>query len=287
MSSSHSFRQYYEREFGGGKFICKLCQKVLRGQSNMSAHVAKHFADRKKMREERYLVHRSAKVSRPITNDEQNIILWRCKKGIAFSAIDDDDFRNIAAHPEAVHSRQLMSTLQKEMSTQIMEKSFEEWEGCVLSICIDGGTIIHNKWIAIVGYGSSGSSIKYDLLDLLLMEESCTIENVVKNILMLQSKLATVNARICSACSDNALNMSGCFNNTIKGLSSHGIKDIIGISCSCHTGQLVLEDLAREDKNFAIIVNGLNEFTSLLSHKPKSFIEESNLTGYPPLIQKQ
>lgn len=279
---------YYRIDPGREDYICTVCSKIIKGAGNACVHVKKHKKeeDLKNFMNPSQFFHTTTSGKKvPINPNTVDIIRWRCKKAVSFRAIDDDDFRTIAKYPEAVCDRKTMASFQKEISAQILQKSVERLHDHVISICIDGGTVLHTKWIAVASLSNSGSNIRFQLLDIISIDISCTIENIIQKVTELKEKLAKQNAIICAACTDNASNFAGCFNNSIKN-SEHFIKDIVRVSCACHTGQLMLADLYEQDDIYCQIVNSLSEFSIGLCHKTLSAIQAKGLTGYPP-VQKQ
>ena len=252
-------------------------------QSNTIVHVKKHFPKKAVTEDETDFFHKTDKGCRRITEFEVNLIEWKSKKAIPWNAIDDDNFRKLVSKPTSVPCRQTLTTLQKELSDQMSEKAYSEWAGQVISICLDGGTILHNKWIAVNGFGTGGAGVRFNLIDIIVMKDSCSIDNIIQEIIKIRQKLSETGTIICAASTDNAFNMIGCFNNTIKNRNTKYIKDILGLSCSCHTGQLVLSDLSKSDGTYSKIIDELKKFHSDVNSIDVKDMIKANLPGYPTI----
>lgn len=283
-------RDYYSRvRPSSEEYICTICKKILRGAGNMCQHVKKHETELKQREfsNSSLYYHVTAGGKKiPIQTSTVDIINWRCKKAIPYRAIDDDDFRKIVKYPEAVLDRKTMAIYQKDISNQMLQKTFDDISQQVVSISLDGGTVLHTKWIVIASLSTSGEEIRFKLLDAIAMEDSCTTANIIKKIEELQTKLRSSYSIIIAACTDNASNFAGCFNNSIKNSSLY-IKSIVRVSCACHTGQLMLVDLAEQDSDYNKIIKSLSEFSIGLCHKSARALESAKLSGYPPSIQPQ
>ena len=268
-------------------YICTICQHKLKGAGNISRHVKKHIQDaafpKKEMGKSPFF-HKTPTEQKPIDQNTVDILNFKVKSGISFKMISDPTFKKVAAHPEAIACRQTMSIYQKEIGQQMLEQSYAQLHDKIISIALDGGTVIHSKWIAVVGFCHNEGKIGLKLLDIILMNESCTTENIIQKIKNLNQTLSTKNAKIVAACSDNGSNFEGCFNNSIKN-SSLFIREIIRVSCACHTGQLAIVDLCKVDEDVKNVIDSLNEFSSL-RYKATAKIKAAGLTGYPP-IQNQ
>ena len=268
-------------------YVCSTCTKVFKYKTNAIRHVSeKHITNYKdeppvdQKTEQLYTYKTQTGITKTITKSTQEILEWKNKYGVSMRAVCNPFFKKIVKDPDAVHCRELMTTMQASIAAQVLERNSVFFKNTVISIIMDGGTVIHTKWIAVLGYSKNETR----LLDLWIVEESCTIQNIVSQIKNLQSNLSSLKIKIVGACTDNGANMRGCFNNTIgKNVSSFYITDILRVSCACHSMQLIIEDFLEEDNDFKKLVAMLSEFPKKLSHLTEKRIRDLGLTGYPPV----
>ena len=276
-----------------GKFACKHCDSVFVKQSNASRHVQEvHFkksqplSDDKIMKNKntnRYTYQTESGIVKPISEGTLKILKWKNEFGISMRAISNKSFKEIVSEPKDVHCRALMHTIQTSIASQMLEQNLTFFKDKVISIILDGGTVIHAKWIAVVGK----TDIATKLLDLWIMEEDCTIRNITGKIQQIYDKLLKQRTLIVGACTDNGPNFRGCFYNTVGSNTNDSIKTILRVSCACHSSQLIIKDFLSSDSNFSSLVSTLSEFPNKLSHLTKKKIDELGLTGYPPVMPQR
>ena len=279
-------RNHYKLVLDKG-YVCTICSRVFRFEANVCRHVREmHMkiendeAHQEQKGEHLFTYKTQEGTQKIIPKSTQEVLEWKNKYGISMRAICNPAFKKIIKDPEAVHCRELMTKMQASIATQMLEKNFCFFKNNVISIIMDGGTIIHSKWIAALGYFNKETR----LLDLWIFEESCTIKNIVSQIKNLQAKVSSYRMKIVGACTDNGANMRGCFYNTIgNNLSPFCIKDILRVSCACHSMQLIIDDFLERDDDFKKLVSMLSDFPKKLSHLTEQKIKDLGLTGYPPV----
>ena len=157
---------------------------------------------------------------------------------------------------------------------------------------MDGGTVIHFKWIALGYLSQTAYGIRYQVLDVELFEKRCTTENLHDSLSKIVDDLKKYKCTIVGACTDNASNFVKVFmtneDDDDQELSDFDITPlgIIRVSCCCHTIQLALKDLYDYDEYFRELTDILKMIPHKLKYMSRHNIEELGLTSYPP-IQSQ
>ena len=286
---------YYS--LGENKFGCRLCPTICTGQPNASRHAAKHLQQEAEMQDpetpkdplKEKFFHETPKGERYQIDDATvEILKWKNKYGISMSSICNISFKAFIKNPAAVRGKELMKVFQTDMATQIMQANKKACYDSVVSLIIDGGTVIQTKWLAIVKFGSSDEGLSFGLLDVIMGVQHATSDYIKDEIKQIAANLEKQNTLIISVCTDNARNLVSSFFNTAANSknSKNCIENIIRISCACHSGQLIIADFLKYSPEFKVLVDLLKEIPQKICHKTKEEIKALQLSGYPP-VQKQ
>ena len=295
------------RELDDGQFMCKICGKVIKYQTNTIRHVHKHS--------ENFGIPLSSfkYKGNNIFLATEKILLWKARYGISMNSIEDPIFKNFFQQG-VIWSDKTNQEIMNSMCDQIIERNFAKTREKTIALIMDGGTILHTKWIAIGFMYKTINEIKYNILDCKIFEKKCTAKNIKDFISEISNKIERdYRGKIVAACTDNAANFVKVFlqnddseNNNIENDDSgnNNIENddleiynaeeeeedgdfipmnIIRLSCACHTIQLVLKDLYDNDIFYRNLTNTMKIIPARISRLKRSQIEELGIKSFPPL----
>lgn len=171
------------------------------------------------------------------------------------------------------------------MSKQIIEKNYKQASHKKISLIMDGGTVLRQKWLAIGFLYRTSFGIKFNVLDVDVFDNA-TSKSIKLKISMISKKIKKeYKGSVVGICTDNAANFCKVFTDN-ENDTDYVPLGILRVSCLCHTVQLCLKDLYNEDKfyqNFVELVKIIPSKISCLSMKK---IQSLGISSFPP-IQSQ
>ena len=277
---------YYTEE--GGLFRCLFCDSSFSSQSNVCKHLTTVHKQMVKEKPKEFTVienqfyHCIDREKSLIDPESVKIIKWKCNHNIPMNAICNDDFRSLVKRPDAVRSRELMTTYQIEIANQMVEKNMKLLKNSYVTLIIDGATIMRQKWLAFCFFAAKNWNYRAHILDVVNFDEAMTKENLTQIIFEIKSKLEENHVHVVGACTDNAKNFVSCFTSTVNESDRDTRLDsMIWVSCACHTAQLILVDLTKKSPEFNKIVNGMKKIQERLRYLQMPKLQEIGLIGYP------
>ena len=280
-----SYRQFYEVfDKEQDRYQCLICEKVYKGQGNIIQHIKRNHPEvnDEAKHSDSFTTHDYQFTYKGTRIDEKivNILVWRAKQGVSIRAIKSslfENFTNIKLPCEKV-----LQEMSYEISQKILLMHYNRLRNTYFSITIDGGTVIHMKWVAIGALYASGSQIEYDILDVWAVERRLTANYLKEKIMEFKQMMAeNFKAVLIGVCSDNGSNFVKTF-----GPQYIDQLQLFRFACGCHTIQLGINDFLQAFPVFKELKKALKKVSNRLSKRGKSFLEEHGITGYPK-YQKQ
>ena len=96
------------------------------------------------------------------------------------------------------------------MSSQIIELNYEQTTNKKNSLILEGGTLLHQKWLAIGFFYRTYFGIKFNILDALLFDNA-TSEAMKQKIQLISDRINQHGGKVVGVCTDNANNFCKIF----------------------------------------------------------------------------
>ena len=165
--------------------------------------------------------------------------------------------------------------------------NYSKAQGKSVSLILDGGTVNHTKWLAIGFLYRTLEMVKFQVLDVKVFSKA-TSDDIKYEIDLVANKITNkYKGKVWAACTDNAQNFCKVFLENKNTLNEDFVPlSMIRVSCSCHTIQLALKDLKKEDKFFKQLVKKMKTIPAKISFLTRKELQKLRITSFPPL-QKQ
>lgn len=259
------------------KYQCNICKKTFSCQTNCIRHIHVHD-DNLPTKEFSDFTYNGNNVLK----STKNLLLWRTSHGISMNALEDPLVACLFP-PGTIQSAKTNQRISDSMCSQILDQNFSKAQNKTISLIIDGGTISHIKWLAIGFQHKANNETKFQLLDVRVFENAKAeyIRNLIKGIA--DRIKSSYQGEVVAVCTDNASNFKKAFLVPEDKDADFVPIGIIHVSCACHTAQLVLKDLYKEDETYRKLVDIMKIIPSRISTLTMKRLKELNIGFYPPL----
>ena len=261
-----------------GNFVCRICGETFTSRSNASKHY-------KNMHEKKGNISDFTYRGKQILKATENILIWKATHGIPMRALNDSLLADLLP-PDTIKSDKTNQLILNEICKQIVEQNYQKARQKSISLIMDGGTVNHTKWLAIGYLFRTTDNVNFQVLDILVFEKttSAKIKDEIERISSIIKD--NYNGKIVGCCTDNVAN----FKKVFLEPEEHSIDivplDIIRVSCACHTIQLALKDLKKEDSYYKNLINIMKIIPTRISFLSRQEIQSLGISSFPPL-QKQ
>ncbi len=263
--------KYFKNE--NNQYECKICHRTFDVQNSAIRHSHDHPDIPKK------------NLSKFTYNDNnillstERLLLWKASHGIAMEALEDPLIINLLPD-NSLMSRKTNQNIIDQMSSQIIELNYEQTSSKKISLILDGGTLLHQKWLAIGFLYRTDFGIKFNILDVQLFDKA-TSEAIKQKIQLISERINHHGGEVVGVCTDNASNFCKAF------LDSEDDSDfvplgIVRVSCACHTVQLCLKDLYDEDSFYRNFVELIKIIPTKISYLKREQIKLLGIASFPP-----
>lgn len=262
------------------KYECKLCGIECTKQSN----ICKHFKNFHSINEQELSIFTYK--GKPISLSTEKILIWKCSHGIPMAALCDKFLIDLLP-PLTLKSDKTNQKILDEICEQIVNMNYSKSHGKSVSLVLDGGTVNHTKWLAIGFLYRTLEMVKFQILDVKVFCKA-TADDIKYEIDLIANRIThQYKGKVWAACTDNAQNFCKVFLDNKNSLDEDFIPlSMIRVSCSCHTIQLALKDLKKEDKYFRQLIKKMKTIPSKISFLTRKELQKLRITSFPPL-QKQ
>lgn len=197
-------------------------------------------------------------------------------------AITDEAFKEIFPH-DVIYSDKTNKQIIDSMADQIIENNYRKTTEKNISLIMDGGTVMHTKWLAI-GYNyETSQGNKFQILDCVVFEKA-TSANIKILINSISQKVSNqFHGQVASICTDNASNFVSVFIDDDENDSDFIPLNIIRLSCACHTAQLVLRDLYDNDEEYKYLTDIIKSIPTRLTKLKRSDLDNMGISSFPPM----
>jgi len=284
----HRLRSNYSQ--ANDSWVCELCKLPFSSQSNVCRHIRsrhpKCFGDPNRDFDQDGVFISKADNGKQIPGYIVKLLKWKNKHAITMRAICSRDFE-ILIQPEYRLSREKLNIYQKEIAEQVLENNIRQLRNCYSSLILDSGKVLGCQWLSVSHLASDEQGQFLQLLDMVHMKEGCASVNIVDIVRGLKAKLAEQDVFVIGACTDNAANFVKCFFSTTKKPvdAAFPVRGILRVSCACHTGQLVLVDLADRDPSFNALIGQLRDIKDQLNNLSFAKREACGLSYCPRFLE--
>lgn len=261
-----------------GRFECSLCRATFSARSNARKHI-KEVHEKK----EKYSIF-TYKGKRILKSTEQ-LLIWKASHGISMRALNDDLILDLLP-PESLFSEKTNQRILNEMCNQIIDINYSNTSKRPISLIMDGGTVNHIKWLAVGYFYRTLNEAKFQVLDIFVFETATAVK-IKKMVECIASRIKNVHkGNVVACCTDNASNFKKVFLDSETDNTSFIPLDILRVSCSCHTIQLVLKDLKSKDSSYKKLIKLMKIIPVKMSFLSRKDIQKLHISSFPPL-QKQ
>ena len=197
-------------------FRCIICSKQFKGQGNCVQHIKRVHFHRNTDQSDTSLKTNDESIFTdengvPIKQGIVDLLVWRAKYGVSRKSITDKTFQKLTSFK--IPSEKILSKLQHSIANQILKIHKQRFKNKFISLTLDGGTVIHYKWLAIGVTYKCGSTIEVDLLDVVICEEKVTADFINEKLKELSTDMKdNFQCIISSCCTDNGSNFVKTFN---------------------------------------------------------------------------
>lgn len=261
-----------------GMIECSICGSTFLQQSNACKHIKKFHSEPE---QEKSIFKYKGKNINKLT---EKVLIWKCSHGIPMAALNDNFFNDLLP-PSTLMSPKTNQKILDEMCEQIVHLNYSMAKSKSVSLILDGGTVNHTKWLAIGFLHRTLEIVKFQVLDVKVFDRatSSDIRYEIDKISDIIKK--GFNGKVVAVCTNNAANFCKVFLD--EDINEDFIPiDIIRVSCACHTIQLALKDLKKEDHYLRELIKKMKAIPTKISFLSRKDIEKLRITSFPPL-QKQ
>ena len=255
------------------QYQCKICNRTFELQNSAIRHSHSHDGKPKNLSQFTYNENN-------ISFTTERLLLWKASHGIAMSAFEDPLITDLFPEDQLM-SRKTGQKNINQMSSQIIQMNYKQASHKKISLIIDGGTVLHQKWLAIGFLFRTQFGIRFNILDLQLFDQA-TSEIIKEKIQFVSEKIKNeFDGEVVGVCTDNASNFCKVFMGNEKDVNFVPL-GIVRVSCACHTIQLCLKDLYECDKFYRNFVELIKIIPSKISYLSRERAKMLGICSFPP-----